>query len=166
MNTIKAASQYVLAGLAAGAAWTCMGCMAVFAGILGLQARSPWLWPLTLLLLPVALLFAAVGLVIYPVNMVAAVALWRRKGKYGAATDAGLEVRTTLQGAERVLPWQQLREVVAVFSPPVTSYEAVVVSGETVEIDFLEPLGGVRSALEARGIPMRRERGPRQEWTR
>jgi hypothetical protein len=131
--------------------------MFVFASILGLQARSSWLWPVTILLLPVALAFAMVGLVLYPISAVAGTTLWLRNGTRGAATDSGIEIRKGDQ-AQRCLPWGEIAEVVEVFQPPFQTYEAVLSSGETVPIDFLDG----RDALASHGIAVRRELGVRQ----
>jgi hypothetical protein len=56
------------------------------------------------------------------------------------------------------LPWGEIAEVVEVFQPPFQTYEAVLSSGETVPIDFLDG----RDALASHGIAVRRELGVRQ----
>jgi hypothetical protein len=96
----------------------------------------------------------------YPLNFVAATTVLRREGVYGVATSGGLGVGRR-QGPQRVLPWDELTEVVAVFAPPLWYYEAVLRSGERVEVDFLDSEGGGRNALAAHAIFVRKEKGVR-----
>ena len=131
-----------------------------FASIIGLPTRSAWLTPISLLLLPVALVLAIIGIIVYPINFIAATSLWRRDGVYGVATEEGLGVGKR-HGSLRILPWQELSEVVAVFAPPFWYYEVLLHSGERVEVDFLHGKDGARPALEAHGVPIRKEKGVR-----
>jgi hypothetical protein len=142
----------ILRPVALVAGWICMLSMAGFASILGLPTRHWALWPIAILLLPVALACVAVGMLAYPVNALASYHLWFREGTYASVGAAGLEVRRTGQVA-RAIQWASLTEVRHFFEPPVTRYEIVLASGEALQVDFLDGEDDFVEALRTHGVP-------------
>jgi hypothetical protein len=129
-----------------------VACAAGFAAILGMPAKRLWLFPLTLLLLPVALGLAVLAGIFYVPAM-----LFILPAALGLATRAAPEedgVRLTLgrHRVLRVLSWNEIKELRQVFSPPFHAYLAVLHSGESVPIDLVER-DALAAALERRGIP-------------
>ena len=127
-------------------------CMMGFGSVLGLSAGRAWLWPVTILLVPIALLFAVLAIVFYCLTMLICLpSLWGL-ATHGAPNDTGIRITFGRRRLRRVLGWADIREFRRVFSPPFDSFRAILRSGEVVPIDFIE-INAVTAALEERGIP-------------
>ena len=129
----------------------CEKSVLIFASIVGLSAEKPWMFPLTILLLPVGLAFVLVAAVAYPIAMVAGLGVWREQGIYAFASSDGVELRSISGSVQRVLPWEAVQQVRSVFTPPFYTYEAILHSVEAVRIDFLGEQT-FKTALKDKGV--------------
>ena len=122
------------------ASWTfnslAVGCVAGFAVILGLPTRHWILLPITILLLPAALILGLLACLTYPFAAGFSEALWRKTGIYATGDDHGIRLTSASMLEARIIPWSAIAEVCCISEPPVYTYRVRTITGEIEHIDF------------------------------
>ena len=143
----------ILRSVAVAAGWLCMALLFGFASILGLPTRHWALWPVAIVLLPLALVFALLAMATYPVSALAGYLVWRRDGTYAGSSPTGLALHNRDGRVQRIIAWSSLKEVRHVAEPPATRHDLFLTSDETVAVDFFDDRLGLIDALREHGVP-------------
>src|SRR5713101_5591753 len=111
-------SPWLLRVLLMGASACCGVLSAVsmifFFWVLSLSARHPLLLPITLLLLPVALVVIVVGCPLWAISAACGMKLHQLEGVYAKVGADGLQLQSVHEPSPRQVEWAELEEVLKI----------------------------------------------------
>jgi hypothetical protein len=131
-----------------------VGALVMFALVLGLPSRKPWLAPFAILLFPIAIAFAVLGAPFWAIGAVCGLWLHEKEGVYGKLEPEGIRLDSLSTNEPGFIAWHVLHEVSKVIYPLSFWYELRLMDGSSVRVDFMDD-AQLLCALEARGIPLR-----------
>jgi hypothetical protein len=117
------------------------------------------LFPLVLAAIPFLIAFAILLLVLSIVLVVwnaIAFSSIAHSGTFGSIEINGIRICGRVEKNNRLLLWEEIREVNIIFQPPFCSAEVILNSGESV-MAFTEHSNNVELALEKYNIPFSRK---------
>jgi hypothetical protein len=140
----------LLKGVAAGCGVLSAGCLIFFFWSLALTARNPFLIPITLLLLPVALGVILLGCPLWGLAAACGLKLHQLEGVYAQVGANGLQLRSASKADPRQVAWGALEEVVKIHHPLCEPYLFKLKDGSEVRVDFVDE-GLLARRLEGQG---------------
>jgi hypothetical protein len=122
-------------GLCGGAA---LGSMILFVAVLGLPVRSLLLLPVTLVLLPVALIAVVLGCPLWGIGAACGLWLLGKEGVYGNVESEGIRLDALHRVGPDFVAWAALAKVVRVQWPLSIHYQLELRDGSAARVDFLD----------------------------
>ena len=147
IRTLRLVAAYLCGTLATAG-------MLAFALPISISAGRVYLLPITILLLPVILVGAAMMCLFGPIAQVLGISAHYEDSLHGEADEAGITIRNHEGRQQRLIEWNAIEELLTVFRPPILEYELRLRDGEVIELATL-PTEGLQSTLALHGI----------EWT-
>jgi len=140
----------VLTAVGGGVYRVCLGAFWFFAFTLSLPKRHPALFLVSVLLLPLAALAAAVAWAAYlPLGLAGMLSLWRH-GAHATPCDEGLRMRDGK--SDRLVKWTELQEVRTIRMPGWPVHELALVSGHTLTVHFLRTGSPISELCQSQGV--------------
>ncbi len=139
-----------LRGVAACCGVMSAGSMIFFFWVLSLSGRNRFLLPITLLLLPVALVVILVGCLLWGISAACGIQLYRLEGVYARVGADGLQLQSVHEGRPRQVEWAVVAEVLKTHYPLCEPYLFKLKDGSEVRVDFVDE-GLLKRHLEERG---------------
>jgi hypothetical protein len=136
--------------------------MVFFFWVLSLSARHRMLIPITLLLLPVALVVILVGCPLWAISAACGMKLHQLEGVYAKVGANGLQVQSIRETRPKQIEWVELDEVLKTHYHLCESYLLKLKSGSEVRVDFLNE-GLLKSHLGEKGTRFQEVWGPTRE---
>jgi hypothetical protein len=138
------------------------GCIILFFWVLSLSARSRYLIPITLLLLPVALVVILVGCPLYGIAAACGMKLHQLAAVYAGVRADGLRLQSAHETNPRLVEWAALEEVLKIRYPLCETHVLILKNGSEVRVDFVDE-GPLQKRLEERNIRFQKVRGDERQ---
>jgi hypothetical protein len=133
-----------------------------FFWVLSLSGRNRLLLPITLLLLPVAVVVILVGCPLWAVSAACGMKVHQLEGVYAKVEAEGLRLESIKAANPRRIEWAELEEVLKLHYPPCEPYLLKLKHGSEVQVDFVDEVL-LQRHLEERGTRFHEVWGSKRE---